>query len=532
MKKIFLYLLIAISIIFCYSCSNSYRIATLDKSTYYQCVFPDDTIFLQIEKQAKHQIQGKFYIENQSGVSSPKAFSAKVKNDIWHFNLSSKVKKGILDFSKTDPSIAIEPYNNGKKRTSNATQSFYLRPYIAPKFAIYLDRYKKELFEVKVKQDVKYGEAVGYWNSFLFDDKSYFDIFTEGLSSSLSEKNLDLDMDIYLPDDQEIKKRPLLMLIHGGAFYMGDKSNLAITSFCKHFAAMGYTTVSINYRLGFMPNKTSIERAGYQAIQDAHAAMRYLVAHAKDYQIDTSLIFVGGTSAGSITALNLAFMSNATRPNSTQKGFRRDDMGNIESSGNTLKNKFSIKAIANMWGAVNDITMLNGNKTPIVSFHGDKDQIVPYNYAYPFSLLGKRMSKLFFDKMYGSQTIHQKMKSQKGREKLYTLKGMDHEPHVNKTESGKELNQTYSFIEKNMGEFFYEEIVSQKPIIKQRGVTCFYFDAKNIEKISWEVNGGFVIASSNNQIQILWREDAPQKTVSVRGIFNNGAPFFATKSCL
>ncbi|MCQ2307587.1 MAG: alpha/beta hydrolase [Bacteroidales bacterium] len=61
--------------------------------------------------------------------------------------------------------------------------------------------------------------------------------------------------------------------------------------------------------MGFLPFKRNIKRAGYAAIQDAHAAMRYLVENQSVYGIDTSMMFVGGTSAGATTALHLAFMT-------------------------------------------------------------------------------------------------------------------------------------------------------------------------------------------------------------------------------
>lgn len=57
-------------------------------------------------------------------------------------------------------------------------------------------------------------------------------------------------------------------------------------------------TASIDYRIGFLPTMASIGRAGYRAVQDAHAATRCLVAHQEEYGIDTSMIFVGGASAG------------------------------------------------------------------------------------------------------------------------------------------------------------------------------------------------------------------------------------------
>ena len=83
------------------------------------------------------------------------------------------------------------------------------------------------------------------------------------------------------------------------------------------------------------------------ALQDAHAAMRFMVDHAKYYNIDTSNIFVGGASAGSITALNLAFMTDNDRPQAV-KGNRFRDMGTIASSGNSSHATFRIKALANM----------------------------------------------------------------------------------------------------------------------------------------------------------------------------------------
>jgi acetyl esterase/lipase len=86
-----------------------------------------------------------------------------------------------------------------------------------------------------------------------------------------------------------------------------------------YFAERGYVVASINYRLGFFPLAPSVDRAGYRALQDAHAAVCYLIANADEFGIDTSNIFAAGTSAGAITALNLAFMEEKNRPESTKE---------------------------------------------------------------------------------------------------------------------------------------------------------------------------------------------------------------------
>ena len=61
--------------------------------------------------------------------------------------------------------------------------------------------------------------------------------------------------------------------------------------------------------------------------------------------ITTVLTGPGSANAigGSITAINLAFMRNKDRPQASYSSFMAEDLGNIETSGNNLRNKFRIK---------------------------------------------------------------------------------------------------------------------------------------------------------------------------------------------
>ncbi len=268
--------------------------------------------------------------------------------------------------------------------------------YVEPEFVRYDDsRYKRPCFDVKVEEDVVYGNVRGYWDSMSDDVINVGDVVKHGVFEVMNKKDIDLKMDIYMPDNDTLEERPLLMLIHGGAFFIGDKASLAMKKWCSYYASLGYVCASINYRMGFIPNATSIERTAYEAAQDGHAAMRYLVYHAEDYGIDTTLLFVGGSSAVSIIALNVAFMRNENRPRSSYKVVLGQDLGNIESSGNNLRSTFNIKGVANMWGAVYDINQFVNANASIISFHGDADSILPINYDYPFNKVGK-INKRFF----------------------------------------------------------------------------------------------------------------------------------------
>lgn len=92
-------------------------------------------------------------------------------------------------------------------------------------------------------------------------------------------------LDLFLPKDG--RNLPLIVHIHGGAFRMGDKS--AEVPF--EYLARGYAIASINYRLS--------QHAVFPAqIEDCKASVRWLRAHAAEYQLDPNRFAAWGSSAG------------------------------------------------------------------------------------------------------------------------------------------------------------------------------------------------------------------------------------------
>lgn len=310
-------------------------------------------------------------------------------------------------------------------------------------------RYRYPVFAVKEILDLQYATVKGYWSE-LKDDDASPKMFMQ-LTKTLNERELNLFLDVYSPQDDTLRYHPLVMLIHGGAFYYETRKEKSVTAWCKYLASLGYVAVTIDYRIGFQPSLSGIERAGYRAAQDAHAAMRYLVHHSEPLGIDTSMMFVGGCSAGAITALNLMFMSDKTRPGTSYSGFLKEDLGDLESSGNDIQCSFDLKGVVDMWGAIYDLHLLDGNKKPILAFHGDADNIVPYDYNYPFQMVGEA-KKVFFNKMYGSSSIVEYAKRQGAKAQLYTFRGFRHAPHINK--KTKQFNENFYFIQDKMTEFF------------------------------------------------------------------------------
>lgn len=493
-KKATIYTSILFLFIVFFGCSPKANLSYYQPQKYYKSTYNDSIYFFQFSEIGKRKAAGVFYAIGNQATADPQFFRISLRK------LKEKAPF-ILD--------SVEVYK------------------VIAKPAYFPDRYKAELYQVDVIKNVTFARVQGHWDSYVSDNESYFDIFKKGITSTLSTRNLELKMDIYQPRNAGNQLRPFLLVIHGGAFYIGDKESIPIVEFCRYFASLGYTTASINYRLGFLPSKSSVERTGYNAVQDAHAAMRFMVENRNKYQIDTSFIFVCGTSAGAITSLNLAFMQNEVRPESTKGGFLTTDLGLIESSGNLLTNTFTIKAVGNMWGAVNDLNHLKSRNTAVVSFHGDKDRIVPYGYDYPFEIVSKNIGKAVFGKMYGSSEIHKMLKRLNRREKLYTFEGFDHEPHV---DAKGQPNSIHQFIKTNMADFFYVEIVP-KPIDILRNsdsLQYYYINEMNISDILWGIEGGFIISTQNNNARIVWKSDETIKSISVSVRYKNGASFFKT----
>ncbi len=228
-----------------------------------------------------------------------------------------------------------------------------------------------------------------------FTDANYFkekdiqvkDSIVYGKAKDWKGRKLALDLAIFYPklSVDSLQKRPLIILIHGGSFIHGNKSNLYKEA--SSLAKMGFVTASINYRLGWnykIQNgkkkwDSTFYMAVYRAVQDSKAALRFLVHNTSQYGIDTSWIFIGGGSAGAVTSLYSAYYTQTNWDKEIP--WLSKKLGNIEGVSDTLTNVYTIKGIIDMWGGIADTTSISMEKAKRIAmliFHGTADPIVPY----------------------------------------------------------------------------------------------------------------------------------------------------------
>lgn len=402
-----------------------------------------------------------------------------------------------------------------------------LTPYVEPDFmpSDYLV-YREPCSQVSMTSDLKYGSGTGYWTSLQGVEADVMKIFTQGYVKSFRQNLLDLTLDLYRPAGVT-EKRPLILFIHGGAFYVGDKQEPAYVDLCRHFASLGYVTASMNYRMGFHVGKDDIERAGYMAAQDAHAAMRWLVSKSDEYGIDPDWLYVAGSSAGSITALNMVFMKDADRPEST-RGVRHligsddCDLGPVDKAGNDLRTRFQVRAIANMWGAVSSLSLLGNARTSIISFHGDADQVVPFDRGYPFSMAVQAVAKRLSDVMYGSKSIHSEAVRIGLRSEFHPYPGQGHA--FNTSGPDKQPNGIHYDIRDDIVSFFFKERVGEPAALENLGGGRYRVAGDVAAGVQWKADGGFIVSADGTAVTVLWRQGEPHRLQSA-GRYTAGPGF-------
>lgn len=98
-------------------------------------------------------------------------------------------------------------------------------------------------------------------------------------------------LDLYLPPTQPGDSLAAIVFVHGGGWRAGDKQRGQWSRMPARYAADGYVTISVNYRLtGEAPWPAQIE--------DVKAAVRWLRANASELGVDPSRIGAYGNSAG------------------------------------------------------------------------------------------------------------------------------------------------------------------------------------------------------------------------------------------
>lgn len=237
-----------------------------------------------------------------------------------------------------------------------------------------------------------------------------------------------LKLDLYTPAGDDNCRRPIVVVVHGGAWLGGDKAGGSIPAICREFTSRGYVAASINYRMGMHPASYYVPyalcvqekcsyvadtsewyRACFRAMQDLKSAVRFMKQRGAIDSTDHNNVFLLGESAGAFTSLLGGWMDNdgekpaacyaiadAPLPDDDLKSCvagttsrKRPDLGSTDGKGNMGMYHAKVKGVAAFYGGVLDTSIFRQTDvadTPLLYlFHQTCDVIVDNNKGRLFN---------------------------------------------------------------------------------------------------------------------------------------------------
>lgn len=221
----------------------------------------------------------------------------------------------------------------------------------------------------------------------------------DGDFNASSSEPMDLVGDLYVPEEGD-GLRPALLIVHGGGFLFGERTQPELVEFAEYFAARGWVVFSIDYRLardrGTSPPawiemvedeetrsmRIEMGKAVYPAVRDAKAAVRWLQANAGDYAISADHIAAMGGSAGAHISIALG----VTGPADFRDELSAEDDPTLATT--HLDYSGRVAAVLDFWGgpdAADKVDVAFGgaprwdeSDAPTLIVHGTDDSIVPF----------------------------------------------------------------------------------------------------------------------------------------------------------
>jgi acetyl esterase/lipase len=268
-----------------------------------------------------------------------------------------------------------------------------------------------------------------------------FDEITVETFTYATKNGENLDLDIYLPQNDADFERALLIYVHGGGFSQGERDRADIQEFCTRLSEHGYVVASISYRLtrkgkpeGFGCDCPSTDKLNtfFAAVEDIQDATFFLIENRHQFGINPQKIILAGSSAGAEAVLNTAYQPPYCY------GL---DSGPV-----------SIAGVIGMAGAIPDTTALyDESAVPSLLFHGTDDALVPYATA-PHHYCPK--DKVGYLVLHGSKTIAEKLDKLEVPYWLHTACGGGHElaSQPMRTNFDDVIDFCFNFVIKENGE--------------------------------------------------------------------------------
>jgi acetyl esterase/lipase len=190
-------------------------------------------------------------------------------------------------------------------------------------------------------------------------------------------------MDIYLPAGRTNNTK-VMVLIHGGGWASGDKSEFSSAIPVLQHQLPGYAIININYRLA-----TQFGNHFPTQENDVKDALRFVLDKVDEYRVSKDMILLG-TSAGAHLALLQAYKNtDLVKPLAAISFFGPTDMAEMYKRQSNSYYQFAIGLLVggtpdkmpDAFAQASPINFVTSQSVPTLLFHGGKDGLVPVSQS-------------------------------------------------------------------------------------------------------------------------------------------------------
>jgi len=187
-------------------------------------------------------------------------------------------------------------------------------------------------------------------------------------------------MDVYLPAGRNADSTKLMVLVHGGAWISGDKSDFTLFIPVIQQRFPGYAIVNINYRLA----TPTIHHFPTQE-NDMKAALDYLIQKSGEYKVSQKFVLLGA-SAGAHMALLQAYKYSSPKILAVVDFFGPTDMTDLYNFHSSDPNNQLLLHLlmsgtpvsnASLYAQSSPLNFITAQSSPTIIFHGSMDDVVP-----------------------------------------------------------------------------------------------------------------------------------------------------------
>lgn len=193
------------------------------------------------------------------------------------------------------------------------------------------------------------------------------------------------NMDIYLPPNRSDANTKIFVMIHGGAWTAGDKSDFTATIPSIQTALTNYAVININYRLAIPPSTNLWPTQ----INDVNEAFNYIISKASYFHYNPNKIVIMGASAGAHLGLLKAYKYDADKKvKAVVNYFGPTDMADLYNfQVGIQKQLFELfmggtpTSAATVYTNASPLFAVSSTSAPTITFHGTLDNVVPISQS-------------------------------------------------------------------------------------------------------------------------------------------------------